>query len=607
MNQNKKRKPKYGMAACTGFMIKKDHEYKAHVMLRISTQAALEVIMNLLGLFIAPIILKEVEQQVPFAALMQTILGFIAALTLTRILISYMQFNYQFGMLLVVHRLQDEMKEKYCTIAYPELEKQKVINIFSKAKEAVQRDISEPFWINLREVIGSVAGLIIYLMVLSTLDVWLMLLVVLTTVICYFAGKHINNWGYVHREEEASYLHKIQYLERKFQERATAKDIRIFGMKAWMEDIYRSAFQMYQDFQARKEKHYLIADFVEVVLTFLRSGAAYAYLIYMTIENGMSASEFLLYFTAISGFADWMNRIMKGLSAVHAKTIDISSYREYMDVEGEFTLDEGESIPEKEVTCAVELRNVTFAYPGTEKNILEGIHINIRPGEKIAVVGLNGAGKTTLVKLLCGFYNPTKGAVLLDGKDIRTYKRGEYYELFSAVYQQFSVMAATVAQNIAQTLENDEIDEAKVWDCIEKAGLKERILCLPNGIHTKMEKEVYQDAAEFSGGEVQRLMLARALYKEGKIVVLDEPTSALDPIAENDIYMKYNELMGGRTSIFISHRLASTRFCDRILFVADGKIAEEGTHEELLAKGGRYAELFEIQSRYYREGEEADE
>jgi ATP-binding cassette subfamily B protein len=232
------------------------------------------------------------------------------------------------------------------------------------------------------------------------------------------------------------------------------------------------------------------------------------------------------------------------------------------------------------------------------------VNLKIAKGEKLAVVGRNGAGKTTLVKLLCGFYDPTEGEVLLNGQDIRQYDRRAYYRLFSAVFQDFSLLPGSIALNVAQSL--DEIDMEKVKDCVRRAGLAEKIEALPQVYETKLGKSVYLDALELSGGETQRLMLARALYKEGAVIVLDEPTAALDPLAERDLYNRYHELTKGATSVYVSHRLASTRFCDRIILIGDGGIAEVGTHETLLAAGGEYAHLFEVQSQYYREGGDSD-
>ena len=339
-------------------------------------------------------------------------------------------------------------------------------------------------------------------------------------------------------------------------------------------------------------------------MTLCRNGIAYAFLIHQVLAQDLPASEFLLYFTAVSGFATWVTGILKQFISLHKESISLSRIQEYLNIDEPFKFDEGIEPPQSD-SYELRLENVTFRYPGTDKNILENVDLTIHPGEKLAIVGLNGAGKTTLIKLLCGFYDPTEGRVLLNGQDIRDFNRKKYYKLFSAVFQHFSIMDTTIAETVAQT--TDDIDIEKVNACLDKAGLSSAIDKFPEGINTHIGREVYLDGVMLSGGQTQRLMLARALYKDGGILVLDEPTAALDPLAENDIYMKYNEMTAGKTSVFISHRLASTRFCDRILFVKDGGIAEEGTHDELLALNGEYANLFEIQSRYYKEGGNNDE
>jgi ATP-binding cassette subfamily B protein len=275
--------------------------------------------------------------------------------------------------------------------------------------------------------------------------------------------------------------------------------------------------------------------------------------------------------------------------------------QEYIHLPEQFRFEGGVPIPKADA-YELKLDNVSFRYPGTDKEIIDNMSLTLRPGEKIALVGLNGAGKTTFVKLLCGFYDPDEGRVLLNGIDIRQFNRQEYYDLFSAVFQEMSLLDLTVAEHVAQTAVNLDMD--KVANCLEKAGLTAKVESLPLGVQTHVGKIAFLEGVEFSGGEMQRLMLARALYKDGPVLVLDEPTAALDPIAENDIYMKYNEMTKGKTSLFISHRLASTRFCDRILFLQDGVIAEEGTHEQLLNLGGEYAKLFHVQARYYQKGSE---
>ncbi|MBQ9083037.1 MAG: ABC transporter ATP-binding protein, partial [Clostridia bacterium] len=378
------------------------------------------------------------------------------------------------------------------------------------------------------------------------------------------------------------------------------KDIRIFNMQPWLEDVYRAGLKLYEDFFDRCGGIVIWADVLDAVLAFLRNGAAYAVLIAMALTDGLSASEFLLYFAAVGGFSTMVTGIVSGLLNLHKQSMDLSAAREFLETPEPFQFEDGVPLSaDLNEAYELTLKDVSFRYPGAEQDVLTHVDLTIHPGEKLAVVGLNGAGKTTLVKLLCGLYDPTEGQVLLNGTDIRVYNRRDYYKLFSAVFQRFSILGTSVRENITQTVE--ACDEERLNACVEKAGLTEKLHSLTNGLDSHVTRYIYDDGIELSGGETQRLMLARALYKNGPILILDEPTAALDPIAENDIYMKYSAMTKGRTSVFISHRLASTRFCDRIVFVADGTIAEEGTHESLLAQNGQYAALFEVQAHYYRE------
>jgi len=251
-------------------------------------------------------------------------------------------------------------------------------------------------------------------------------------------------------------------------------------------------------------------------------------------------------------------------------------------------------------SLSIELKNVTYKYPLTETPAIKNVSLKIAAGEKIALVGLNGAGKTTLVKLICGMYAPTDGEILLGGHHAGEYNIDDYHSLFSAVFQHFRFLPVSIAQNIS-VVPKEQADMKKLERCIGLAGLSETIDKLENGADTPLIKEINPDGTELSGGEQQKLMLARAIYKDAPVLLLDEPTAALDPIAESELYMKYNEIARDKTSVFISHRLASTRFCDRILLISDGEIAEAGTHDELMRKGGKYAELFEIQSHYYKD------
>jgi ABC-type multidrug transport system fused ATPase/permease subunit len=256
---------------------------------------------------------------------------------------------------------------------------------------------------------------------------------------------------------------------------------------------------------------------------------------------------------------------------------------------------------------AISLRNVSYTYPKADAPALKDINIDIKPGERIAIVGANGAGKTTLVKLICGLYRPQTGSISLAGIDISEYNRDEYFTLFSTVFQDIHLLSTDIAGNVSQAVP-EATDLERVFACLKLAGLYEKVQTMPLAEKTMLVRQINDDAVELSGGELQKLALARALYKDAPVIVLDEPTAALDPIAESEIYRKYAELTRGRTSIYISHRLASTRFCDRILFLDNHTVEETGTHDELMDLGGKYARMFDVQSQYYkRDGEEGQE
>lgn len=246
----------------------------------------------------------------------------------------------------------------------------------------------------------------------------------------------------------------------------------------------------------------------------------------------------------------------------------------------------------------VEFRNVCFTYPHTDVKVLDGVDVTLRQGEHLSVVGLNGAGKTTFIKLLCRLYDPTAGEILLDGINIKEYDIAEYMKLFAPVFQDFMLFAFSIRDNISAC---GNISDDELSALLEKVGLANRVNSLGKGADTLLFKPFDENGIEPSGGEQQKLAIARALHKNAPMVVLDEPTAALDPVAEYEIYSQFNELVGGKTAIYISHRLSSCKFCDRIAVFSDGRIAEYGTHDELCGKpGGIYAEMFAAQAQYYK-------
>ena len=272
----------------------------------------------------------------------------------------------------------------------------------------------------------------------------------------------------------------------------------------------------------------------------------------------------------------------------------IASTLEYLNLEAEKT--KGDSFTEM-TKGVIEFRNISFRYPGTKELVLDHVSLKIEPSEKIAVVGKNGSGKTTLVKLLCRLYEPEEGEILWNGKNIREYDLREWQKIFAIVFQDYSLLSLTLGQNVAASVQY-EAERAK--EVLQLAGFGERLNKLKKGLETVVYPEYEQDGVSFSGGEEQKIAIARAIYKGGQICILDEPTAALDPVSESRVYESFDEIVKGKTAVYISHRLSSCKFSDRIFVLDNGKIAESGTHEALLSKNGLYAQLWQAQAQYYK-------
>lgn len=597
-------RPKYHLLQNIGYMIQAAWEMRKSVLGILVITSVLTVANSTAELLVVPTILNKVETKAPISDLLFTIFIFTVILLIVTSIKTYVEANVMFGQMEVQNGMLWRLCHKSVTTSYPNIEDKVIGEKREKAIEATMRD-ARNFWRNISSLLTNILGFVVYLFMVSSLKPLLLVVIIATTIIGYFANIYFNEWYFRHREENARYAAQMNYSNRVAAEMNWAKDIRLFGMQEWLNDIYNRTLAVHSAFIMRGQIVCFMANVVDAIMVVLRNGIAYAYLITLTIRGGLSASEFLLYFSAVTGFTAWITGILKSVTELRKNSNELSTMREFLEVPEVFRFEDGIPLKVSDLEkCEIELKDVSFRYPNADEDTLSHINLTIHPGERLAIVGLNGAGKTTLVKLICGFYDPTEGQVLLNGQDIRQYNRRDYYTLFSAVFQEFQLLPSTVADNVAQ---NVVADEERVKECLAKAGMLEKIEGLPQGIHNHVSKEVYDDGIDFSGGEQQRLMLARALYKESKMLVLDEPTAALDAIAEHEMYLKYKEMTVGNSSVYISHRLASTRFCDRIILLADGGIAEEGTHDSLLTENGKYAELFQVQSKYYQEGGMSDE
>ncbi len=603
--KNENKPERVNMLKPLSFMIKLAIKNKNDVIIIGLFAVLVNVGLNLAELFVAPMILETLEIGAGFGVVMQTIIAFSLIITLGYGLREYLSELRMISKLMLRVDIIKLLSIKIGTCSYPFTEDEEIIAKGARADEALMGNNGpgEWTWEILIELLSSIFVLIVYTFMLKDISVLMILVIVITCLVSFLIGRKINGWGYRNRRENEKNFSRFNYADKISEDTSLAKDMRIFGMKKWIDDMYYSAVNAIISFSAKEERQYLISDIIDLVFAFLRNGIAYYYLISLVVNGEIIASEFLLYFSMTGALSSALNIVFIKLTEIYKNSVELTAILEYLNLKEVFKFEDGKSIePIKNKEYTIKLENVSFKYPNSENYIIRNLNLELNPFEKLAVVGLNGAGKTTLVKLICGFYDPTEGRVLLNGEDIREFNRRDYYTFFSAVFQDFFVLDVTVNENVAQTTRNIDFD--KVKDCIEKAGLTQKINSLKKGFESVIGTNVFEDGIELSGGETQRLMLARALYKDSPILILDEPTAALDPIAESDIYNKYNDMSQNKLSIFISHRLASTRFCDRIIFLEDGQILEEGTHKKLIEKAGKYAELYEVQSRYYKEGVE---
>ena len=320
----------------------------------------------------------------------------------------------------------------------------------------------------------------------------------------------------------------------------------------------------------------------------------YLFVILKTAVGAITLGAFTKYAGALAKFASSCADLIEAQMQLRQITTYMTEFLAFLDLESRHVTGTIPVEKRQDGEYVLAFEDVSFCYPGSSQLVLKHVNCRLNLKKKMAVVGKNGAGKTTFIKLLCRLYEPTEGKITLNGVDIRKYDEEEYRDLFGVVFQDFKLFSFTVGENIAAGYERVE---ENIWKALEKAGVEDVVKQLPCKVDTMILKG--RGGVDLSGGEIQKLALARALYKDAPVVILDEPTAALDPVSEAAIYESFDEMVKEKTSIYISHRMSSCRFCDDIIVFDEGKIAERGSHDELLSQNGLYTALWGAQAKYY--------
>lgn len=520
------------------------------------------------------------------------------------VLNAYASKKLELGFYYTRLRIVMERVAKVLGMEYEMLETPDMLDRLQKAKRATTNNYGglEGFMRDMWTMAVQFTCIITAVSIISTLSPWIVAIILVLSLVQF------EYFDYIRLKDKeimwdamAGNWRKLEYMQTVSTDFSYAKDVRLYGMRKWLGSKQKevNADELRRWKQSRQ--YWIYNTIFSSGISLLQTVIVFGWLIYDMLVNGQTIGNFILYSGSAATFSKNIQQFLQAIGGMRERSSKLDDFRSFMDIPSS---DEGKkTIPiPKSDKYTFKFENVSFKYKGQDAYALKNLNLTLEAGQRLAVVGLNGAGKTTFIKLLLRLYDVTEGRILCNGTDIREFDRAEYYRLFAPAFQEVEVFAFKLSENVSMRTA-DETDKALAEQYLRDAGMSEKLDGLPNGMDTELLKVLYDDGVDLSGGEKQKLALARALYKNAPIVVLDEPTAALDALAEYRLYQSFDGMIGGRTAVYISHRLSSTRFCDSIAMFAAGEMVEYGTHEELLQKNGAYAEMFRVQAQYYVEDE----
>ena len=568
-----------------------------------------------IGILLSAWVIDGLSSGAKIEALILTVLAGVAATFLLSLLESALNRENDVHIEICVRRFNMAVNKKTLTMDYEQLDSPLVNDIRNRIKTGNNwgAGFYSVFWIS-SWLLDSAFGIVASITVLVPLFYsggeytdWvayaaLCALLAATAAASYFNTKVTNKKTFELMDETSKFRSSFGHFMFGGVDYKAGKDYRIYNASHMLKEYCGEGEDIRQNWIRRFTKTAGTGGFIGGLTNGLLQGGAYLFVVLRAIAGKITLGSVVKYAISIYNFADSLTNFMNAFSYLAVTAERQQGNLAYLQIPD--VLDKGTLPVEKrnDNEYELEFHNVSFKYPGNDHDALRNVSLKLTIGQRLAVVGVNASGKTTLIKLLCRLYDPTEGVITLNGIDIRKYDYREYMSLFSVVFQDFKLFSFPLGQNIASSAsyDIDNMDRS-----LAKAGFSGRLASMPMGLDTPLNQNYDEGGVEISGGEAQKLALARALYKDAPVVVLDEPTAALDPIAEYEVYSRFNEIVGNKTAIYISHRLSSCRFCDDIAVFDDGGIIQRGSHDELLKdSAGMYYKLWNAQAKYYQADEQ---
>lgn len=570
-------------------------KFKSYIVYN-AFSAIFQALAPIYMVFLPKLLIDEFQGDRDFTKMAVITAVFVVLYILTNAADSFCTQQYQKVVDKFNRYFEEQHKQKCASMDFEKTEDPEILDLSQKAQNGLNwYGGVDGFMRRLSNIISNVIQVVTTAAILLTGSVWVLLIVVAYIVISFFLTKRRSKLEFDLNGAFDILDRKVSYNFWQTYDFKYGKDIRLYDASKMLDENCHQINDECYRAELKYRKKIMVVSSLLSVAGALKNVGMYIILGIMAVKKLITLGNFSLYSSSALTASNALNVIVSEFGWLTVTSNYLYNYVRFMGINTDTAF--GSENVDMNKDHEIEFKDVWFKYPRSDKYILKGVSLKIKKGEKLSIVGLNGAGKTTFIKLLCRLYKVDKGEILIDGKNINEYDFSEYSKLFSVVFQDYKLFAFSFKENISVS---EEPDENRVLKLCERVGLGKKIDDMPNGMDTIMFKQFDESGVEPSGGEQQKMSIARAIYKDAPIVILDEPTAALDPIAEYDIYRQFNEIVNGKTAIYISHRLSSCKFCDKIAVFKDGVIEEYGHHSELLEiPNGEYKRMFDAQAKYY--------